>query len=73
MAVVAVAITLSFHIKAQPSAVELRMARPLGLVFWVLAVACLAMGLGNYISTCVCVCVCVCVCTKRPDTDHDGG
>lgn len=29
------------------------MALPLGLVFWVLAVACLAMGLGNYISACV--------------------
>ncbi|RYP57962.1 hypothetical protein DL769_009184 [Monosporascus sp. CRB-8-3] len=51
MSVVAVAITLSFHLKSQPSAVELRMARPLGLVFWLLAVACLAMGFGNYIST----------------------
>ncbi|KAK7757698.1 hypothetical protein SLS62_000076 [Diatrype stigma] len=51
MAVVAVAITLSFHLKTQPSAVELRMALPLGLIFWILAVLCLAMGLGNYIST----------------------
>lgn len=51
MAVVAVAITLSFHLKTQPSAVELRMARPLGLVFWLLAVACLGLGLANYVST----------------------
>ncbi|RYP10311.1 hypothetical protein DL765_008165 [Monosporascus sp. GIB2] len=51
MAVVAVAITLSFHLKSRPSVVELRMARPLGLIFWLLAVACLAMGFGNYIST----------------------
>ncbi|RYP13708.1 hypothetical protein DL767_010612 [Monosporascus sp. MG133] len=51
MAVVAVAITLSFHLKSRPSAVELRMARPLGLVFWLLAVACLVMGFGIYIST----------------------
>lgn len=53
MAILAVAITLSFHLKSRPSDVELRMALPLGLVFWVLAVACLAMGLGNYISACV--------------------
>ncbi|EMR61642.1 hypothetical protein MGN70_014289 [Eutypa lata] len=51
MAILAVAITLSFHLKSRPSDVELRMALPLGLVFWVLAVACLAMGLGNYIKT----------------------
>ncbi|RYP56211.1 hypothetical protein DL771_011998 [Monosporascus sp. 5C6A] len=51
MAVVAVAITLSFHLKSQPSAVELRMARPLGLLFWLLAVACLVMGFGIYVST----------------------
>ncbi|RYP44732.1 hypothetical protein DL768_008837 [Monosporascus sp. mg162] len=51
MAVVAVAITLSFHLKSRPSTVELRMARPLGLLFWLLAVACLVMGFGIYIST----------------------
>ena len=50
MAVVAVAITLSFHLKARPTRVELRMALPLGLVFWLLAVACLAVGLANYVS-----------------------
>ena len=50
MAVVSVAITLSFHLKAQPSPAERRMARPLGLVFWLLALACLALGLANYVS-----------------------
>jgi uncharacterized membrane protein YidH (DUF202 family) len=49
MAVVAVAIVLSFHLKSQPSPAELRMAKPLGLVFWGLSVACLFVGLGNYI------------------------
>ncbi|KXJ92172.1 hypothetical protein Micbo1qcDRAFT_175157 [Microdochium bolleyi] len=51
MAVVAVAITLSFHLKSKPTDVELRMARPLGLIFWLLAVACLALGFGNYMNT----------------------
>ncbi|KAI3400593.1 hypothetical protein diail_2796 [Diaporthe ilicicola] len=41
MAIVSVAIVLSFHLKSRPSAAELRMAKPLGLVFWVLSVACL--------------------------------
>lgn len=49
MAVVAVAIVLSFHLKTRPSPAELRMAKPLGLVFWGLSVACLLVGLGNYI------------------------
>jgi len=51
MAIVAVAIVLSFHIKSQPSAVELRMARPLGIIFWGLSIACLGLGLANYISS----------------------
>ncbi|ORY65322.1 uncharacterized protein BCR38DRAFT_295870, partial [Pseudomassariella vexata] len=51
MAIVAVAIVLSFHLKTQPSDIELRMARPLGIVFWVLSVACLLVGFGNYIGT----------------------
>lgn len=51
MAVVSVAIVLSFHLKNQPSAAELAMSRPLGVVFWLLSVACLLAGLGNYIGT----------------------
>jgi hypothetical protein len=51
MAVVAVAIMVSFHLKRQPTAIELKVAAPLGLIFWLLALACLASGLHNYIKT----------------------
>ncbi|KAJ4415762.1 hypothetical protein N0V82_007124 [Gnomoniopsis sp. IMI 355080] len=51
MAIVSVAIVLSFHLKSEPSAAELAMARPLGVIFWMLSVACLLVGLGNYIET----------------------
>ncbi|KAI1810116.1 hypothetical protein GGS20DRAFT_226660 [Poronia punctata] len=51
MAVVSMAISLSFHLRAPASAVERQLARPLGLTFWVLSVACLTAGLGNYIKT----------------------
>lgn len=50
MSIVSVAIVLSFHLKSEPSQLELRMAKPLGIVFWCLAVACLCLGMGNYIS-----------------------
>lgn len=50
MAIVSVAIVLSFHLKSEPSDFELRMAKPLGIVFWILAVSCLFLGVGNYIS-----------------------
>jgi uncharacterized membrane protein YidH (DUF202 family) len=49
MAVVSVAIILSFHLKRTPTPLELRMALPLGLVFWLLALACIGVGLLNYI------------------------
>lgn len=49
MAIVSVAIVLSFHLKSQPSEAELAMATPLGVIFWLLSVACLLVGLGNYI------------------------
>ncbi|KAK5625039.1 hypothetical protein RRF57_000755 [Xylaria bambusicola] len=51
MSVVAVAIAVSFHLRSAPSALEQRIAQPLGLVFWLLSVACLLAGLGNYIKT----------------------
>ncbi|KAI1762904.1 hypothetical protein GGR53DRAFT_499707 [Hypoxylon sp. FL1150] len=51
MAIVAIAIVLSFHLKSQPSHLELRMARPLGIVFWLLSISCLVLGFGNYIKT----------------------
>ena len=51
MAVVSIAITLSFHLKHRPTPFELRMAKPLGAVFWGLSVVMLLLGLGNYIRT----------------------
>ena len=51
MSVVSVAITISFHLKHQPTEIEKRVALPLGLIFWVLSLACLASGLSNYIKT----------------------
>ena len=50
MAVVSIAISMSFHVKHQPTEFELRMAKPLGIVFWSLSVMMLFLGLGNYIS-----------------------
>jgi hypothetical protein len=49
MAIVSIAITLSFHVKHQPTSFELRMAKPLGAVFWGMSVVMLLLGLGNYI------------------------
>ncbi|KAK3944916.1 hypothetical protein QBC46DRAFT_373577 [Diplogelasinospora grovesii] len=51
MAVVSVAIVLSFHLKNKPSELELRMAKPLGAIFWALSVSCLGLGIANYIRT----------------------
>lgn len=51
MAVVAVAIMVSFHLKRAPTQIELKVAAPLGLIFWFLALACLGSGLHNYIKT----------------------
>lgn len=51
MAIVSIAIVVSFHLKSKPSELELRMALPLGIVFWFLALGCLLVGFGNYIKT----------------------
>lgn len=51
MSVVSIAIILSFHLKDEPSDFELRMALPLGIVFWCLGLLCLALGFGNYAKT----------------------
>jgi len=51
MAIVSVAILISFHLKHQASPLEKQIALPLGVVFWVLAIACLGSGLSNYIKT----------------------
>jgi hypothetical protein len=52
MSIVAVAIVLSFHLRKTASDIELRMAKPLGAIFWVLSVSCLGVGIANYTSTC---------------------
>ncbi|KAH7080359.1 hypothetical protein BKA63DRAFT_563049 [Paraphoma chrysanthemicola] len=51
MAIVSVAIVLSFHLKSKPSSVEKKIALPLGIVFWLLSLLCLLSGLANYIET----------------------
>ncbi|KAF2131410.1 hypothetical protein P153DRAFT_421483, partial [Dothidotthia symphoricarpi CBS 119687] len=51
MAIVSVAIILSFHLKSKPSTLEKRFALPLGIIFWLSSVACLLSGLINYINT----------------------
>ncbi|KAF2716349.1 hypothetical protein K431DRAFT_235583 [Polychaeton citri CBS 116435] len=51
MAIVAVAIIISFHLKHQPTAIERKIALPFGVIFWCLSMACLISGLSNYIKT----------------------
>ena len=51
MAVVSVAIVISFHLKSQPTSIEKRIALPVGLVFWLLSLACLISGFANYVKT----------------------
>ena len=51
MAIVAVAILISFHLKHQPTELERKVALPFGIIFWLLALACLLSGLNNYIKT----------------------
>lgn len=51
MAIVSVAIVMSFHLKSQPTETEKKLALPFGIVFWFLAIACLASGIANYIRT----------------------
>ena len=51
MSVVSVAIVISFHLKSQPTSIEKRIAFPVGLIFWLLSIACLISGLANYVKT----------------------
>ena len=51
MAIVSVAIIISFHLKHEPTDIEKRLALPVGLLFWVLSFACLANGFANYVKT----------------------
>ncbi|MCJ1251852.1 hypothetical protein MMC30_009090 [Trapelia coarctata] len=51
MSVVSIAIIISFHLKNQPTAIEKKIAMPVGLCFWVLSLACLMSGAANYVGT----------------------
>jgi len=53
LCIVSIAIVISFHFKHGPSELEKRLSLPLGICFWVLSLACLFAGLGNYIKTSV--------------------
>jgi len=51
LSVVSVAIFVNFHLKHQPTGLEEKIAHPLGIIFWLLSLACLVNGFSNYIST----------------------
>ncbi|KAJ5811315.1 hypothetical protein N7474_007616 [Penicillium riverlandense] len=51
LAVVALAIIISFHFTNEPTRLERNMALPLGIVFWLLSLTCLANGFANYART----------------------
>lgn len=51
LAIVSLAIIISFHFHMQPSTLERRMALPLGIIFWLLSLTCLANGFANYART----------------------
>jgi hypothetical protein len=51
LAVVSVAILTNFHLKLKTTKLEERLSSPLGFIFFVLSLACLASGFANYIRT----------------------
>lgn len=51
LAIVSLAIIISFHFQQQPSGLERHMALPLGIIFWLLSLTCLANGFANYART----------------------
>ncbi|KAI9732369.1 MAG: hypothetical protein M1834_001576 [Cirrosporium novae-zelandiae] len=51
LAIVSSAILLSFHLQHKATPLEKRYALPLGIIFWVLALACLINGVANYVKT----------------------
>ena len=53
LSIVSIAIILSFHLRTAPTSIEKRIALPLGLIFWVLSLACLGSGAANYAATVV--------------------
>jgi len=51
MAIVSIAILVNFHLKLRPTPLERRLSWPLGVIFWLLSLACLATGFCTYINT----------------------
>jgi pyruvate/2-oxoacid:ferredoxin oxidoreductase beta subunit len=51
LSIVSVAIVVSFHLKSQPGRLEQRISLPVGLIFWVLSLACLGCGCAIYVKT----------------------
>ncbi|KAE8147272.1 hypothetical protein BDV25DRAFT_160718 [Aspergillus avenaceus] len=51
LAIVSMAIIISFHFHGGPTGLERRMSLPLGVIFWVLSLACLVNGFANYVRT----------------------
>jgi uncharacterized membrane protein YidH (DUF202 family) len=51
MSIVAVAIMCSFHLKHKPTAIERKLALPVGIVFWFISLACMVSGVTNYCRT----------------------
>lgn len=51
MGVVSLAIIISFHFNHLPTTLERHMALPLGIIFWLLSLTCLANGFANYTRT----------------------
>ncbi|PWW76509.1 hypothetical protein C7212DRAFT_279538 [Tuber magnatum] len=51
LCIVSIAVVISFHFKREPSELEEKLSLPLGICFWVLSLACLLAGFGNYVKT----------------------
>ncbi|QKX53065.1 uncharacterized protein TRUGW13939_00136 [Talaromyces rugulosus] len=51
LAVVSSAITVSFHLRSSPTAIERKISLPLGIVFWCMSLACLLSGFSIYVTT----------------------
>ncbi|EAW06786.1 DUF202 domain-containing protein [Aspergillus clavatus NRRL 1] len=51
LSIVSIAIIISFHFRSKPTGLERRMALPLGIIFWVVSLMCLANGFANYVRT----------------------
>ncbi|KAK6350250.1 hypothetical protein TWF696_006485 [Orbilia brochopaga] len=51
LCVMSLAVMTTFHFTSQPTKLERRVAFPLGLVFWILAMLSLACGVANYLKT----------------------